>query len=291
MSLIFALILEWLIGDPQSRFHPVAAFGRWANWCESLLYADQRKQGLITWLFVITIPFSLLWVGHSLLGWPFDVFLLWASIGWKSLFTHVQAVLDAKTVNESRLSVSKIVSRDTINMNMPDARRAALESLAENASDAVIAPLFWFLLLGPTAAVTYRMVNTLDAMWGYRNQRYGSFGWCAAKVDDAANWLPARITAWLMLRAGKSAKWADIKQQAETHASPNAGWPEVALAFAANLQLGGPVMRSGVIDERPFYGEEDARDTDDIAAFDALVIVRNSLLLAATMTLGVTLVF
>jgi len=290
MILILALALEWMIGDPQSRYHPVALFGRWAVWCESFLYGNTRKRGLITWLFVVIISFSLLWVGHSLLGWSFDVLLLWTSIGWKSLFGHVRAVLDAKTVKQARLAVSKIVSRDTSAMSKLDARRAALESLAENASDAMVAPLFWFLLLGPLGAALYRMVNTLDAMWGYRNARYELFGWCAAKVDDAANWLPARITALLMLRVGKSAAWADIRRQAEAHVSPNAGWPEVALAYAADVRLGGPVVREGLMGDGPFYGPEDARNADAIAAFDALQVARNSLLLATVPAVGVSLV-
>jgi len=288
--LLLALLLEWLIGDPQSRYHPVAMFGRWAGWCESFLYADDRYRGLMTWLLVVFVAFTLLWIGHRLLGWSFDALLLWASLGWKSLFEHVRAVLDATSDQQARLLVANIVSRDTGDMNMADARRAALESLAENASDAVLAPLFWFALLGPLGAAVYRMINTLDAMWGYRNARYLSFGWCAARVDDAANWFPARITAYLMLRVGKSAPWTDIRRQAQTHASPNAGWPEVALAYAADVQLGGAVVREEVVVERPVYGAADARDTSAIAAFEAQRIVRNSLLLAAALAVGVSLV-
>lgn len=290
LILTLALTLEWFVGDPQSRWHPVALFGRWAVWCESYLYADESKRGAIAWLFVIIVPFALMWAGHHLFGWPFDVLLLWASIGWKSLFEHVQFVLDMDRVRQARKAVSRIVSRDTGRMSKEDVRRAALESLAENASDAVVAPLFWFVLLGPLGAVFYRMVNTLDAMWGYRNTRYLSFGRCAANVDDAANWLPARITARLMLWAGNSVDWAEVKKQARTHASPNAGWPEVALAYAADVQLGGPVMREGHADERPFYGSGDARKIDAIAAFDTKRVVRNSLMLAALLAFGATLV-
>ncbi len=291
MTMVMALLLEYFIGDPPNSWHPVAWFGRWASWCESFLYADDQKRGVIAWLFVITVPFLLLWVGHCLMGWPFDVLLLWVSIGWKSLFEHVRSVLDAESLQETRQAVSRIVSRDTADMSDEDARRAALESLAENASDAVIAPLFWFVLLGPVGAGLYRMVNTLDAMWGYHNARYEHFGWCAAKVDDVANWLPARITARLILWVGKAALWNAVKEQAQTHASPNAGWPEVALAFAADVQLGGSVVRGGVKDERPFYGSEHARSTDAIVALDALNVVRNTLILAAVLAFGVTLVF
>jgi len=291
MTLLLALSLEWLIGDPSNRFHPVAWFGRWASWCESFLYDNSRQAGVLTWLFVVGGAFVLLWLGHVLFGWLFDVLLLWLSMGWKSLFEHVKAVLDAKTVKEAREALALIVSRDVKTMKREETRRSAVESLAENASDAVIAPLFWFVVLGPLGAALYRMINTLDAMWGYRNTRYEQFGCCAAKVDDVVNWLPARITARLMLWVGESTDWQRVKEQADTHASPNAGWPEVALAYAADIRLGGSVLRDGKLDERPFYGADDARDVDAIAASEALNIVRNTLIMAALLAFGVNFVF
>lgn len=291
MTFILAMALEWIIGDPKSCWHPVATFGRWALWCESWSYADTKKRGAMAWLFVIAVLFILLWIGHATFTWPFDVLLLWASIGWKSLFEHVRSVLDARSIKEAQETVGQIVSRDTGSMSREDARRAALESLAENASDAVVAPLFWFALLGPLGAAAYRMVNTLDAMWGYRNARYQAFGWCAAKADDAANWLPARITARLMSFTGNAVRWNVVKAQAQTHASPNAGWPEAALAHAANVRLGGPVMREGRRDDRPFYGLSGSGSPDTMAADDALNVVRNTLMIAAALTLGAGLVF
>ncbi len=291
MTLLLALSLEYLFGDPSNRWHPVAWFGRWASWCESFLYCNNRQAGVVTWLFVVISVFVVLWFGHVLFGWVFDVLLLWLSIGWKSLFEHVKAVLDAKTIKEARASLSLIVSRDVKAMKREQMRCSALESLAENASDAVIAPLFWFVVLGPLGAALYRIINTLDAMWGYRNARYEQFGWCAAKVDDVVNWLPARITARLLLWVGESTDWQQVKQQAATHASPNAGYPEVALAFAADVRLGGSVLRDGQLDERPLYGAEDARAVDGIAACDALDIVRNALMLAVVLFVGVDFVF
>ena len=291
MTLAIALLLEYFIGDPSNRWHPVAWFGRWAVWCESFLYGNSRQAGVVTWLFVVLAAFVLLWLGHVLFGWLFDVLLLWFSIGWKSLFEHVKKVLDAKIVKEARQALALIVSRDVKNMKREDTRRSALESLAENASDAVIAPLFWFVVLGPLGAALYRIINTLDAMWGYRNARYKQFGFCAAKVDDVVNWLPARITARLMLWVGESTDWQQVKKQAATHASPNAGYPEVALAYAADVRLGGSVLRDGKLDERPFYGAEDARDVHAIAAREALNVVRNTLILAALLAFGVSLVF
>jgi len=289
--LIVVLSLEWLIGDPSNRFHPVAWFGRWASWCELSLFGNSRKAGVVTWLFVVAMVFLLLYVGHVLFGWFFDVLVLWLSMGWKSLFEHVKAVLNAKTVKEAREALALIVSRDVNTMKREETRRSALESLAENASDAVIAPLFWFVVLGPLGAALYRMINTLDAMWGYRNTRYEQFGWCAAKVDDVVNWLPARITARLMLWVGESTDWQRVKEQGNTHASPNAGYPEVALAYAADIRLGGSVLRDGRVDERPFYGADDARDIDAIAASEALNIVRNTLIMAALLAFGVNFVF
>jgi len=291
MILLLALGLEWLIGDPSNRWHPVAWFGRWASWCESFLYGKNRRAGVIAWCFVVGIAFGTLGLGHAVFGWIFDVLLVWLSIGWKSLFEHVKMVLGAKTVKEAREALALIVSRDVTNMKREDIRRSALESLAENASDAVLAPLFWFVLLGPLGAALYRMVNTLDAMWGYRDHRYQHFGWCAAKVDDVVNYLPARITARLFLWVGESTDWQQVKSQAETHASPNAGWPEVALAYAADVKLGGSVLRDGNVDERPYYGAEDARDVDEIAANEALHTVHSSLILAVVIALGVNLVF
>jgi len=291
MTLLLALSLEWLLGDPPNRWHPVAWFGRWALWSESFLYDNSRKAGVVTWLFVVTMVFLLLYVGHVLFGWLFDVLLLWLSIGWKSLFEHVKAVLNAKTVKEAREALALIVSRDVKTMKREETRRSTLESLAENASDAVIAPLFWFVVLGPLGAALYRIINTLDAMWGYRNARYEQFGWCAAKADDIANYIPARITARLMLWVGESTGWQQVKEQASTHASPNAGWPEVALAYAADIRLGGSVLRDGKVDERPFYGADDARDVDAIAASEALNIVRNTLILAALLAFGANFVF
>lgn len=293
MTLLLALVLEWLIGDPQSSWHPVALFGRWAAWCERRLYRSGRRAGVAAWLLACS-PLALLLAVDFSSGWTGMVagsVVLWASIGWKSLIQHVRAVIVAVDTDTAHRQISRIVSRDTKAMSLDDARRAALESLAENASDGVIAPLFWFLLLGPVGAAAYRMINTLDAMWGYRNDRYLNFGFWAAKVDDVANWLPARITARLLLWSGRPAAWHEIRNQAITHASPNAGWPEVALAFAADVRLGGPVMRGGQVDKRPRYGPDQARGCDADASADAVRVVQGALLVAAVVALGISYVF
>ncbi len=291
MTIIFALMLEYFLGDPPNRWHPVAWFGRWASFCERLCFDQSRVVGALAWCITIAMPLFILGLLYNIFGWLFAIAALWLSIGWKSLFQHVQSVLNAKAVKEAREALAFIVSRDVQGMKREDTRRAALESLAENASDAVVAPLFWFVLLGPLGAAFYRMVNTLDAMWGYRNDRYQYFGWFAAKADDVMNYIPARLTAWLMLKAGQSVPWSTLKAQATTHASPNAGYPEVALAYAANIKLGGNVKRDGKVDNRPWYGAEDARDLDAIAAFEALQVVKTTLIWASLIALGVSIVF
>lgn len=283
LLLLTALLLEWVAGDPDNRYHPVAWFGRWAAWCETWLYQQNRVAGIAAWSVVVLGTLLLLWLGETIFGWLFDLLILWLSIGWKSLFHHVRAVLDAGNIEQARAAVSQIVSRDCEQMSAEEVRRAALESLAENSSDAIIAPLFWFLIAGPLGAACYRMINTLDAMWGYRSTRYRHFGWWAAKVDDWANWFPARITAALILWCGQQTaplrqRWQQIQPQAKTHASPNAGWPETALAWAASIRLGGDIQRQGRCDHRPWYGADLARSCSAEAAFEACLIVQQALI-------------
>ncbi len=290
MIVSLALLLEWWLGDPPNRWHPVAWFGRWLGWCQHRTYGDHWQHGVAGWLLAILPPLAAIVLVHHLIGWPCDIILLWLAIGWKSLFIHVTRVLDAPTVEAARRAVAMIVSRDSGAMTREACDRAALESLAENSCDAVIAPLFWWLIAGSVGAAAYRMINTLDASWGYRNARYRHFGTLAARVDDAANWIPARITALLLLACGKWVAWQTVKQQAATHPSPNAGWPEAALAFAADIRLGGPVRRGGREEQRPWYGANPHPITP-AGSRRALAIVQHALLSAAAITFLLSLVF
>ncbi len=285
-----ALLLEWGLGDPASRWHPVAWFGRWAAFCERLVYADSMLRGILCWFVVVSLAMAPVYLLHTWAGMAGDVLLLWLSLGWKSLLTHVRAVLEAPTLDEARAAVRMIVSRDSEAMDEAQVRRAALESLAENASDAVLAPLFWFVLFGPLGAAGYRMVNTLDAMWGYRNVRYRRFGCWAARVDDVMNYVPARLTALLLLALGRKSCWRHFWQQAASHASPNAGWPEAALAWAADVRLGGDVWREGRRDARPWYGTPQPRPLTRTTALEAMALVRDGLLWAAAMSWGLACV-
>jgi len=295
MTLVLALILEWVIGDPQNRWHPVAVFGRWAAWVEDRLHRNDYTGGAAAWLLAIGLPLLLttcmhlgFWKWHPVCGVGFDALLIWVSIGWKSLIQHVRAVLTAHTLQMARSSVGRIVGRDTQHMELADVRRSALESLAENASDAVVAPLFWYAVGGPLAATVYRMVNTLDAMWGHRNEHYRQFGWWAARADDVANWIPARITAMLYLLMARIRPSATMQQQARQHPSLNAGWPEVALAYAAEVRLGGPVRRAGMPEDRPWMGPDAGVPADD-RCMRALQLTQTVLWVWAMMVMGVCL--
>lgn len=162
------------------------------------------------------------------------------------------------SLEEGRKQVSRIVGRDTSELTDQEVRTAALETLAENLSDGVIAPLFWYLLLGVPGMLAYKMVNTLDSMIGYRNERYLQFGCVAAHIDDMANYIPARLTAFLMvLCAGRPGLLRFVGKYGNRHASPNSGYPESALAGILNCRFGGPHVYFGEIVYKPFIGDKD----------------------------------
>ena len=163
-----------------------------------------------------------------------------------------------RSLEEGRKQVARIVGRDTSNLNAQEIRTAALETLAENLSDGVIAPLFWYLLLGVPGMMAYKMVNTLDSMIGYKNERYKDFGCFAARMDDVANYIPARITAFLMvLSSGRLSLLSFVKKYGNQHASPNSGYPEAALAGILDCRFGGPHNYFGEEVWKPFIGVND----------------------------------
>lgn len=175
----------------------------------------------------------------------------------KTLITEVKAVFEAadRSVEAGRKQVGRIVGRDTSGLSTQEIKTAALETLAENLSDDVIAPMFWFALLGLPGMLTYKMINTLDFMIGYTNERYKEFGCTAARIDDAANYLPARITAYLMLIvSGNWHKRLFLAEFGHAHASPNAGYPEAALAAILDGRFGGAHTYFGEVVEKPFIG-------------------------------------
>lgn len=290
-----ALGVDYLMGEVR-RFHPLVGFGHCAAWIEKKLNHTRNMiftrfvWGMFAWLFVICIPLFVCLMAYHYLPqyFPqatliFDGVLLYFAIGYKSLCDHVRRIYTALVENnlaQAKVFTSHIVSRDTEHMTKADVRKAALESLLENGSDAVFAPIFWFVCLGGPGVLLYRLANTLDAMWGYKNARFLYFGKFAAYVDDVLNWLPARMVAVsYMLMGHFSQGWRCWQCQAKYCASPNAGPVMAAGAGALNVCLGGDASYHGVIETRPTLGG--GYLVEDIDIIRGLRMVKNTLILWA----------
>ena len=211
-------------------------------------------------VFLIVLVFASGYLLHRLCSVYFDVIAVFYCLAGTTLIREVREVFLAldRSLDEGRTQVARIVGRDTSELSAQEVRTAALETLAENLSDGVIAPLFWLALLGTPGMLAYKMVNTLDSMIGYRTERYRDFGCWAARIDDVANFIPARLTALLMVvAAGKLQLARFVWKNGRKHASPNSGYPEAALAGILNCRFGGPHYYFGEIFDKPYIGEND----------------------------------
>ncbi|WP_156966528.1 adenosylcobinamide-phosphate synthase CbiB [Algiphilus aromaticivorans] len=278
-----ALLLDRVFGEPRHA-HPLVAFGRLATAVEARLHADSVMVGGLAMLLVV-LPFvGLAWAAAIWLPWPaviaLEVLGLYAAIGLRSLSEHARAVAAPLAVGDlpaARAAVGRMVSRDTRALDGEGVATAATESVLENGADAVTASIFWYLLAGLPGVVGHRLVNTLDAMWGYRSPRYARFGCAAARLDDVLNWVPARLTALGYALAGRTAValrcWCT---QARTWESPNAGPVMAAGAGALGLHLGGPAPYAEGLRQRPLLGEGMPPTADSITA--ALGLLHRSIL-------------
>lgn len=285
--MLAAVLLDAALGEP-SRAHPLVGFGRWARAVERHCYADHRSRGLLVWALVVLPLVALTWWGAHLtaahsywLALVFDAVVLYLALGLRSLGEHalpVAGALERDDLATARAAVARVVSRDTHALDATQVSAAATESVLENGNDAVFGALFWFALLGAPGAVLYRLANTLDAMWGYRNARYESFGWAAARLDDALNLVPARLTALSYAMLGRTTRalrcW---RAQAAQWDSPNAGPVMAAGAGALGVRLGGAAPYEGVWEARPDLGEGAAPDATSIRA--ALRMVQRGVVL------------
>ena len=255
-----AFVVGWMLdiafGDPPRLPHPIVWFGKAIAFCEHRLNkgANCKAKGAISSVVLIVITYV---VGVVLPWWciPIVVFFFLAGT---TLIREVRAVFEAldRSLDEGRRQVARIVGRDTSQLSAQEVRTAALETLAENLSDGVIAPLFWFALLGMPGMLAYKMINTLDSMIGYRTERYRDYGCWAAHIDDIANYIPARLTALLMiLVAGRLDLFAFVVDNGRRHASPNSGYPEAALAGILGCRFGGPHYYFGELFDKPYIGE------------------------------------
>ena len=258
-----------LLGDPEGWWHPVVSFGKAIAAGERRLNRgkQRRSKGAIFSLALIVgtyLATALLLGLAGMISEPLRIALVAVGVFYclagKTLASEVRMVFEAveRSTEAGRKQVSRIVGRDTSRLSPQEIRTAALETLSENLSDGVIAPMFWFLFLGLPGMMAYKMVNTLDSMIGYRSERYRDFGACAARIDDVANFVPARLTACLMLLvSGKWRRWDFVRRYGRAHASPNSGYPESALAAILDCRFGGTHDYFGQPVEKPYIGTND----------------------------------
>ena len=264
--------MDVVFGDPEKLPHPIVWFGRMIAFGEKRLnHGSHRKLkggmmavGLIALVFAVTwlLRYLILSISPSLiLSISLDSIVVFYCLAGTTLIREVREVFLAldRSLEEGRAQVARIVGRDTSELSAQEVRTAALETLAENLSDGVIAPLFWLLLLGTPGMLAYKMVNTLDSMIGYHTERYLQFGCWAAHIDDVANYIPARLTALLMIFFTSSPfrHFTFIRKYGRNHASPNSGYPEAALAGILNCRFGGPHKYFGEVFDKPYIGEND----------------------------------
>ena len=270
---IIPLILGWLadrfFGDPSFLPHPIVGFGKIISWGEKKTNKgkNRKAKGAFLSLALIIASFSLMYYlllmsthVSSILTAILSCIIIFYCLAGKTLINEVRNVFVAlnTSTEEGRRQVARIVGRDTSNLSSQEIRKAALETLSENLSDGVIAPLFWFALLGVPGMFAYKMINTLDSMIGYKNERYKNFGCWAAHIDDIANYIPARLTAFLMILInGKLSLFSFVNKYGKHHASPNSGYPEAALAGVLDCQFGGPNIYFGNLVEKPYIGDND----------------------------------
>jgi adenosylcobinamide-phosphate synthase len=295
MILTLALLCDAVLGEPKLIWdrlpHPAVLMGRLVGHLDRRFNRGKhlKRKGVGAVAALVVIGLLTGWLIHVLPDFGIvEIIVLAILLAQKSLVEHVRAVASGlrRSLPEGRAAVAMIVGRDTTDMAGPDVARAAIESAAENLSDGVVAPVFWYLILGLPGIVAYKLVNTADSMIGHMTPRYREFGWASARLDDVLNLIPARLTALLIaLTHG----WIDPKpvlRDAPKHRSPNAGWPEAALAPVLNVALSGPRSYHGQRKDFPWVWPEGRRDPgpDDIdAAADALWRVWAALLAFAVL--------
>lgn len=277
-ALCIGFILDFILGDPHSLWHPVQGIGSLITGTEKVLrkvFPDKKRPlqiaGLLLVIFVVSVSVLLagllLWIAeriHPALGFGLSCILCWQMLAAKSLKTEsmkVYTALEKEGLEAGRRAVSMIVGRDTKSLSEEGVIKAAVETVAENTSDGVTAPLFYMMLAGPLGGVFYKAINTMDSMIGYRNEKYRWLGTCAARLDDIANFIPARISALFMTAAafmlgfdGKSA-WKIYRRDRHNHKSPNAAQTEAVMAGALRVQLAGDAWYFGELYKKPTIGD------------------------------------
>ncbi|WP_319546460.1 adenosylcobinamide-phosphate synthase CbiB [Ruegeria conchae] len=275
--LVCAMCLDAALGEPDwlwSRIrHPAVLMGNAIGWLDNRLNheAYRRLKGVAT-VLILVVAALILGRLLALLGPIVEIVVCAILLAQKSLITHVRAVGEGllTSLAEGRAQVAMIVSRDTRDMTEAQVARSAIESAAENLSDGVIAPAFWFLVGGLPGLLVYKVVNTADSMIGYRNDKYRAFGWAAARLDDLLNLVPARLTFVLIVAlSGQWSRWGEMVEDASRHISPNAGWPEAAMARALDIALAGPRSYDGQMRDLAWVNRNARQDIDAAEVFRA----------------------
>lgn len=303
--LTIAYVVDLVIGDPRWAPHPVRIMGsaieeterNLRRWFEDYADAGQKFAGLIIALFIPALAYLtfylvsavLEWIGLRLIVTIVLIYLIASSFATRELVRSAMAVIDALRVNnikDAREKLSMIVGRDTHSLDRKGILIAVVETLAENASDGIVAPMFYFVMGGLPLAMAYKAVNTLDSMVGYKNEKYRHFGWASARLDDIANFIPARITGALIVLssmiysvypfpcsatsrdAGWKNAWRIMRRDGRKHSSPNSGIPEAAMAGALGVRLGGPSSYGGRMCEKPYIGEDTVARSGELSTVD-----------------------
>lgn len=309
---LVALAVEWLVGYPGilQRYagHPVQWMGKLIDWSDTSVNSPEespstrKAAGILTLVlliggtFLITSTLSII-LRTIPFGWIVEGILVSSLLAGKQLRTAVYDVASGlgDSLGAGRAAVAHIVGRDTTRLDDTGVAGAAVETLAENTSDGLVAPLFYLLIFGLPGIAVYKAINTADSMIGHRNVRYADFGWAAARLDDVANWIPARLTALLFVAASyvtpgaqPGRAWQAARADAPKHRSLNAGWPEAAMAGALGISLGGPREYNGQLVDLPAMGNGRS-DLDALDILSALKLYERAMIICAAVT-GVGLV-
>ncbi|TMB95547.1 MAG: cobalamin biosynthesis protein CobD [Chloroflexi bacterium] len=278
--LVLACALDAAVGDPRWLPHPVRLMGRVIAGYECRMRrivshrAGELAAGLVLAVGLPAVSFGAAWLAidlssrlHDVVGQAVEILLAFTTLAARDLADHARAVrraLETGGLDEARHTVSRVVGRDTAQLSEPEVVRATVEAIAESTADGVVAPLCFLVLGGPPLALAYKAINTLDSMIGHREPPYRHFGWASARLDDLANWVPARVTALLIVgtaalvfrnTAAAARAWRTLRRDGAKHPSPNSGHSEAAMAGALGVQLGGANVYDGVALERPTLGE------------------------------------
>ena len=320
LPLCLGWMLDFLLGDPECLPHPIVWFGRMISFGERRMNRGKHRKikGALWASFCVLVVFIItnacLWLPFILIDskQSFIPYYIYIAVGTICIFfclaghtlrKEVKMVFEAseRSLEDGRKQVARIVGRDTSALSKQEVRTAALETLAENLSDGVIAPLFWLFILGVPGMMTYKMINTLDSMIGYKTERYKDFGAFAAHLDDFANYVPARLTAFLMailttseMRSSRNLgqRLRFISQFGPQHASPNSGWPEAALAAMLDCRFGGPHNYFGQYFHKPFIGRNNRKlTTNDMRKSIRLALYVEMFYTIATLTALVAITY